>query len=62
MIHFIFRYVIQKATVENNIIPTFTKLKEIGIYEPLSFLEETQIITYDYNNNKLFHCKQLFAT
>lgn len=60
---------IQKATVENNIIPTFTKLKEIGIYEPLSFLEETQIITYDYNNNKYFiannysphdNCKRMY--
>lgn len=64
-----FSYVIQKATVENNIIPTFTKLKEIGIYEPLSFLEETQIITYDYNNNKYFiannysphdNCKRMY--
>ena len=46
-----FSYVIQKATIENNIRPKFSKLAEIGIVNPFCFLEETQIeiINYDYD-------------
>ena len=36
-----FSYVIQKATIENNMRPTFDKLKTIGIQDPFRFLEET---------------------
>jgi len=39
-----FSYVIQKATVENNIKPAFTKLLSLGIADPLKYLEETDII------------------
>lgn len=66
-----FSYVLQKATVENNITPTFSKLKEIGILDPISFLEETRIITYNYNDKKYFiadnysphdNCKRMYFT
>lgn len=66
-----FSYVLQKATVENNIKPTFSKLQEIGILDPLSFLEETRITTYDYSDQKYFitnnysphdNCKRMYFT
>ena len=38
-----FSYVIQKATVENNSNPMFSKLTEAGIKDPLKFLEESDI-------------------
>ncbi|MCL2717840.1 MAG: DNA adenine methylase [Lachnospiraceae bacterium] len=38
-----FSYVIQKATIENNITPTFKKLKRNGINDPLKFLAETEV-------------------
>ena len=57
-----FSYVLQKAKIENNDIPNFQKLKEIGISEPLSYLEkesftidDTFFITKNYSpfdNNK----------
>lgn len=36
-----FSYVLQKATIENNHIPSFEKLKKIGIKDPFRFLEES---------------------
>ena len=38
-----FSYVIQNATLENNSAPKFSKLKQIGILDPFTFLEETRI-------------------
>lgn len=52
-----FSYVIQKATVENNIKPSFSKLKNIGIGDPFKFLEETQIQILNYNDNNYFITK-----
>ncbi len=52
-----FSYVIQKATIENNEIPTFSKLKNIGITDPFKFLEETQIQLYNYNDDNYFITK-----
>ncbi len=44
-----FSYVIQKATIENNSLPQFIKLKEMGIADPIAFLEESTIdYTEDY--------------
>ncbi len=55
MLHF--SYVIQKATVENNTKPLFSKLKNIGIADPFKFLEETQIQILDYNDENYFITK-----
>ena len=52
-----FSYVIQKATIENNSEPSFEKLKDIGILDPISFLEDTKIRTYNYNDDKYFIAK-----
>ena len=52
-----FSYVLQKAIIENNNLPTFEKLKNIGILNPFTFLEDTQIITYDFNDDKYFITK-----
>lgn len=52
-----FSYVIQKATVENNTKPSFSKLKNIGIGDPFKFLEETQIQILNYNDNNYFITK-----
>jgi len=49
-----FSYVIQKATIENNIKPSFSRLKNIGIGDPFKFLEETQIQILDYDDDKYF--------
>lgn len=35
-----FSYVLQKATIENNVVPSFNRLKAIGIEDPFKFLEE----------------------
>lgn len=44
-----FSHVLQKAKIENNTVPTFPKLKDIGIAEPLSYLETAEFdITDDY--------------
>ena len=45
-----FSYVIQKATVENNREPMFSKLNRIGIADPIKFLEESEIETKEYQN------------
>lgn len=52
-----FSYVIQKATVENNIKPSFPKLRNIGISDPFKFLEETQIQILNYNDDNYFITK-----
>ena len=52
-----FSYVIQKATIENNAKPSFSKLQNIGILDPMSFLEDTKIQTYNYNDEKYFIAK-----
>ncbi|MBR6755384.1 MAG: DNA adenine methylase, partial [Peptococcaceae bacterium] len=52
-----FSYVIQKATVENNSKPVFSKLKAMGIEDPFKFLEETQIEILDYNDDRYFITK-----
>jgi len=39
-----FSYVIQKATVENNRKPVFSRLAGIGIADPVKFLEETDVV------------------
>jgi adenine-specific DNA-methyltransferase len=38
-----FSYVIQKATIENNDKPMFDKLSDIGIADPVKYLEEADI-------------------
>lgn len=50
-----FSYVIQRATIENNQNPRFKKLSNIGIENPIKYLEETHIETYD--NDKYFITK-----
>ncbi len=52
-----FSYVLQKATVENNTKPSFSKLKNIGIGDPFKFLEETQIQILNYNDDNYFITK-----
>ena len=52
-----FSYVIQKATIENNTVPSFNKLKNIGIIDPFKFLEETKIDTLNYNDDHYFISK-----
>jgi len=52
-----FSYVIQKATVENNVKPSFSKLQNIGIADPFKFLEETQIQILNYNDDNYFITK-----
>lgn len=52
-----FSYVIQKATIENNIKPSFERLKRIGINNPFSFLEETQVQMQDYIDDSYFITK-----
>jgi len=39
-----FSFVIQKATIENNMTPLFSKLAVVGIADPVKFLEETDIV------------------
>lgn len=39
-----FSYILQKARIENNHVPRFTKLKQRGISDPLGFLETAEII------------------
>ena len=52
-----FSYVIQKATVENNSKPSFSRLRNIGISDPFKFLEETQIQILNYNDDNYFITK-----
>lgn len=66
-----FSYVIQKATIENNSLPTFAKLHSIGISDPFKFLEETQIKIENYNDDNYFitknytphdNCKRMYVS
>lgn len=34
-----FSYILTAATIENNTIPTFQKLKDIGVHDPIAYLE-----------------------
>ncbi len=44
-----FSYIIQKARIENNQVPKFPKLRQLGIHDPLDFLETASIeIKSDY--------------
>lgn len=52
-----FSYVIQKATVENNKFPTFHSLAQIGIEDPVKFLEETRIQPRHNNDDEYFITK-----
>lgn len=52
-----FSYVIQKATIENNSVPDFSKLRNIGIRDPFGFLEETRIQILNYNDDHYFITK-----
>ncbi len=49
-----FSYVIQKATIENNSAPKFSKLKQIGILDPFTFLEETRIPDFQADPEQFF--------
>lgn len=55
MLHF--SYVMQRATIENNCLPDFTKLKEIGIEDPIAYLEETTIDHITYEDESFFIAK-----
>ncbi len=66
-----FSYVIQKATVENNTKPSFSKLKNIGIVDPFNFLEGTQIKELNYDDDTYFisknytphdNCKRMYVS
>ncbi len=49
-----FSYILQKATIENNHLPGFEKLKKIGILDPFAFLEETRITAEDLEKGCYF--------
>jgi adenine-specific DNA-methyltransferase len=64
-----FSYVIQKATVENNEQPMFSKLTRIGIPDPIKYLEETEIageiqqsffVAENYAPND--HCNRMYIS
>ena len=56
-----FSYILQKATIENNRLPDFEKLKKIGILDPFAFLEETRITDEDLEKGRYFIACQLLA-
>lgn len=66
-----FSYIMQKATIENNRIPTFSRLKKSGVANPFAYLEETEIamppqeghagfITQNYS--PYGNCKRMYLT
>ncbi|MDR3331433.1 MAG: Dam family site-specific DNA-(adenine-N6)-methyltransferase [Synergistaceae bacterium] len=64
-----FSYVIQKATIENNRRPTFSRLAQIGIVDPIKFLEEADIaqpgqsfffVADNYAPNE--HCDRMYIS
>lgn len=66
-----FSYVIQKATIENNRIPEFSKLKKKGILDPFEYLERTKLQNIVLNNDDFFiannyapndHCQRMYLT
>lgn len=52
-----FSYVMQKATIENNLPPDFTKLREMGIEDPIAYLEEAKIENVTYEDDSFFIAK-----
>jgi adenine-specific DNA-methyltransferase len=52
-----FSYVLQKATVENNGVPDFGRLKNIGIADPFRFLEDTPIQAATLSDERFFITK-----
>lgn len=66
-----FSYVIQKATIENNMVPEFKGLKERGIKNPFEVLEQTKLQNIVLNDDDFFiannyapndHCKRMYLT
>lgn len=66
-----FSYVIQKATIENNQIPSFSGLRGHGIKDPFQYLEETKLKNIVLNDDDFFiannyapndHCKRMYLT
>ncbi|WP_167957649.1 Dam family site-specific DNA-(adenine-N6)-methyltransferase [Anaerosporobacter faecicola] len=55
MLHF--SYVMQKATIENNLAPDFTKLHEMDIKDPIAYLEEAEISNVTYEDDTYFIAK-----
>lgn len=62
-----FSYIIQKAKIENNEIPKFSKLKKMGIEDPLLFLEnelfeikDNYFITHNYS--PYAYCERMYFT
>ena len=62
-----FSYILQKARIENNHVPKFAKLKQIGISDPLGYLETAEItIKPDYfithNYSPYNDCERMYFT
>lgn len=66
-----FSYVIQKATIENNQIPSFSNLKRHGIENPFQYLEETKLRNIVLNDDDFFiannyapneHCSRMYLS
>lgn len=55
-----FSYILQKATIENNKVPEFSKLKLIGINDPINYLE-TFDISYINFSDKLYFTSNNYA-
>lgn len=49
-----FSYILQKATLENNKVPNFNKLKKIGIDDPINYLETTSIENINFRESIYF--------
>lgn len=49
-----FSFTVQKATIENNRTPLFSKLRRNGIYDPFEYLEETTICVKNLNSPYFF--------
>src|SRR3712207_9501527 len=45
-----FSYVLQKSTIENDKIPCFYKLQQIGIDDPINYLENIDIRDIDFTD------------
>lgn len=52
-----FSYVMQRATIENNLPPDFSKLKELGIEDPILYLEESAVTNVTYEDDSFFIAK-----
>lgn len=49
-----FSYVLQRATIQNNKLPKFTKLKKKGINDPIEYLEKYDISKINFRDNEYF--------